>query len=101
MYSPPKRCAPDEAQAQGTRQPLRCPDYPPCSWTTSCEGRQESGRRVRGRSRDGRCSAKELNRTFLSALRKVEKKTMLRAEWISDDGARESFFDYAVRMTIK
>ena len=38
-------------------------------------------------------SARYLNRTLLSALRKVEKKTRLRAEWAS--GKRiERFFDY-------
>jgi len=46
-------------------------------------------------------SAKELNRTLLSALRKVEKRTTLRAEWISDDGTSERFFDYALKKTIK
>ena len=30
-------------------------------------------------------TAKELNRTVLSALRKVEKRTTLRAEWTSGD----------------
>jgi hypothetical protein len=39
-------------------------------------------------------SARELNRTLLSALRKVEKRTTLRAEWTSDDGTSERFFDY-------
>jgi hypothetical protein len=39
-------------------------------------------------------SARELNRTFLSALRKVEKRTTLRAEWTSDDGTSERFVDY-------
>lgn len=29
-------------------------------------------------------NAKELNRTLLSALRRVEKKTTIRAEWTSD-----------------
>lgn len=38
-------------------------------------------------------SAKELNRAFLSALRKVEKKTRLRAEW-SSEGQVEHYFDY-------
>ena len=42
-------------------------------------------------------SARELNRTFLSALRKVEKRTTLRAEWTSDDGTSERFFDYALK----
>ena len=46
-------------------------------------------------------SARELNRTFLSALRKAEKQTTLRAEWTSDDGTSESFFDYVLKKTIK
>jgi hypothetical protein len=46
-------------------------------------------------------SARELNRAFLSALRKVEKRTTLRAEWTSDDGTVEKFFDYALKGTIK
>src|ERR1019366_277750 len=41
---------PDETQAQGTRQPLGCPDDPARPCATVCEGlRQESGRRVRPR----------------------------------------------------
>ena len=39
-------------------------------------------------------SARELNRTFLSALRKVEKRTTLRAEWTSSENTTERFFDY-------
>jgi hypothetical protein len=46
-------------------------------------------------------SAKELNRTLLSALRRVERKTRLRAEWTSDDGTTERFFDYVLKKTIK
>jgi len=46
-------------------------------------------------------SARDLNRTFLSALRKVEKKTTLRAEWTSGDGATERFFDYVLKKTAK
>ena len=46
-------------------------------------------------------STRELNRAFLSALRKVEKRTTLRAEWTSDDGTVEKFFDYALKATIK
>jgi hypothetical protein len=46
-------------------------------------------------------SAKELNRTLLSALRRVEKKTRLRAEWTSDDGTTERFFDYVLKKTVK
>jgi hypothetical protein len=44
-------------------------------------------------------SAKELNRTLLSALRKVEKRTTLRAEWISGN-ATERYFDYVLKKTI-
>jgi hypothetical protein len=46
-------------------------------------------------------TAKELNRTLLSALRKVEKRTTLRAEWISDGGTTERFFDYVLKKTVK
>ena len=46
-------------------------------------------------------SAKELNRTLLSALRKVNKKTTLRAEWSSNDGTTERYFDYVLKKTIK
>jgi hypothetical protein len=45
-------------------------------------------------------SARELNRTFLSALRKVEKRTTLRAEWTCGD-TTERFFDYVLKKTIK
>jgi hypothetical protein len=38
-------------------------------------------------------SAKELNRSFLSALRRIEKRTRLRAEW-TEGGRTERFFDY-------
>jgi hypothetical protein len=43
-------------------------------------------------------SAKELNRQILSELRRVEKKTRLRAEWTSD-GMIEKFFDYVPKGT--
>jgi len=43
-------------------------------------------------------SAKDLNRSFLSALRKVEKKTRLRAEW-TRGGTTEKFFDYVSKGT--
>jgi hypothetical protein len=46
-------------------------------------------------------SARELNRVFLSALRKAEKRTTLRAEWTYEDGTVEKFFDYALKGTIK
>ena len=42
-------------------------------------------------------NAKELNRTLLSALRKVQMKATLRAEWVSRDKATETFFDYTLR----
>ncbi len=38
-------------------------------------------------------SAREMNRSFLSALRSVVKKTTLRAEW-THDKTTERFFDY-------
>ena len=46
-------------------------------------------------------SARELNRTFLSALRKVEKRATPRAEWTSGDGTSERFFDYVLKKTVK
>jgi hypothetical protein len=46
-------------------------------------------------------SAKELNRSLLSALRRVEKKTRLRAEWTSHNNATERFFDYVLKKTIR
>jgi hypothetical protein len=45
--------------------------------------------------------AKELNRSLLSALRRAEKKTRLRAEWTSDDGTTQRFFDYVLKKTTK
>jgi hypothetical protein len=38
-------------------------------------------------------TARDLNRDLLSALRRVERKTRLRAEWTSG-GTTERFFDY-------
>jgi len=46
-------------------------------------------------------SAKELNRSLLSSLRRVEKRTRLRAEWTSDDGIIQRFFDYVLKETSK
>jgi hypothetical protein len=46
-------------------------------------------------------SVKELNRSLLSALRRVEKRTRLRAEWTSDDGITQRFFDYVLKSTSK
>jgi hypothetical protein len=46
-------------------------------------------------------SAKELNRFLLSSLRRVEKRTRLRAEWTSDDGITQRFFDYVLKSTSK
>ena len=45
-------------------------------------------------------TAKELNRMLLSTLRKVEKRTTLRAEWTSGDST-ERYFDYVLKKTIK
>jgi hypothetical protein len=44
---------------------------------------------------------RNLNRTLLSALRKVKKRTTLRAEWTSRDGTTERFVDYVLKKTIK
>ena len=46
-------------------------------------------------------SAKDLNRWLLSALRRVEKKTRLRAQWTAPEGTVYSFFDYVLKKTIK
>ena len=45
-------------------------------------------------------SAKDLNRSLLSALRYVEKRTRMRAEWSSID-TTERYFDYVLKKTIK
>ncbi|MGD0450048.1 MAG: hypothetical protein ABSA79_03200 [Candidatus Bathyarchaeia archaeon] len=43
-------------------------------------------------------SARELNRIFLSELRRAEKKTRIRSEWTCE-GTTEKFFDYALKQT--
>jgi hypothetical protein len=43
-------------------------------------------------------SAKELNRALLSAMRKIEKRTRLRAQWRLGNTV-ESFFDYVPKGT--
>jgi hypothetical protein len=45
-------------------------------------------------------SARDLNRALLSEMRKVEKKTRLRAEWVLDNTV-ERFFDYVPKGTRK
>ncbi len=45
-------------------------------------------------------SAKDLNRSLLSSMRKTEKKTRLRAQWTAPDGTTQSFFDYVLKKTI-
>jgi hypothetical protein len=42
--------------------------------------------------------ARELNRFLLSALRRVERRTRLRAEWTSE-GETQRFFDYVPKGT--
>ena len=43
-------------------------------------------------------SAKELNHSLLSALRKAEKKATLRAEWRTPDGnTTQRFFGYVLK----
>jgi len=41
-------------------------------------------------------SPKDLNRSLLSALRSVEKRTRLRAEW-NTDNSTERYFDYVLK----
>ena len=43
-------------------------------------------------------SAKELNRTLLSTLRRIERRTTLRAEW-SSGRTTERYFDYVRKST--
>lgn len=43
-------------------------------------------------------SAEDLNRNFLSALRRISKKTTLRSEWVHN-GVTERFFDYISKGT--
>jgi hypothetical protein len=44
--------------------------------------------------------AKELNRDLLSQLRRVEKRTRLRASWRDDTGTELHFFDYVLKRTV-
>lgn len=41
-------------------------------------------------------TARELNRSLLSSLRRLSKRTTLRAEW-TNNGVTERFFDYVPR----
>jgi hypothetical protein len=45
-------------------------------------------------------SARDLNRMLLSGMRKVEKKTRIRAEWTLGN-TTERFFDYVPKATLK
>jgi hypothetical protein len=45
-------------------------------------------------------STRDLNRTLLSEMRKVEKKTRIRAEWTLGN-TTERFFDYVPKVTRK
>jgi hypothetical protein len=45
-------------------------------------------------------SARDLNRSLLSELRRAEKRTRLRSEWTSE-AATERFFDYVPKGTQK
>jgi len=46
-------------------------------------------------------SARDLNRTLLSALRKVQRRTTVRSEWTSSKGTTERFFDYVLKKSTK
>lgn len=39
-------------------------------------------------------NARDLNRGLLDALRRMERRTRIRAEWLGPTGRRERFFDY-------
>jgi hypothetical protein len=58
----------------------------------------DEGFLVRTTMRGG--NARELNRTLLSALRRVERKTRLRAEW-TRGATTERFFDYVPKGVTK
>jgi hypothetical protein len=45
-------------------------------------------------------SARDLNRMLLSQMRKVERRTRLRAEWTAE-GVREKFFDYVPKGRVR
>ncbi|MHB2037122.1 MAG: hypothetical protein ACYCPW_10330 [Nitrososphaerales archaeon] len=59
------------------------------------EAEDESGGFILAAEMEG-SSAKELNRSLLSELRKVERKTTLRAEW-TYAGVTERYFDYVLK----
>jgi hypothetical protein len=61
--------------------------------------RKEEGEFVVEAEMEG-TSAKELNRGLLSALRRAEKRTRLRAEWTSGE-TTERYFDYVLKKTIR
>lgn len=44
--------------------------------------------------------AKTVNRDLLSALRRAEKRTRLRAEWTGPDGTTWRCFDYVLKKTL-
>ena len=46
-------------------------------------------------------SGRDLNRTLLSALRKVQRKAALRSERTSSDGTTKRFFDYVLKKTTR
>jgi hypothetical protein len=88
--------------SHGSRQSLRCPDDPSRLEQLSAKGSvRKAGDEFVVEAKMEGASARELNRTFLSALRKVEKRTTLRAEWTSSDGTTERFFDYVLTKTIR
>jgi hypothetical protein len=45
-------------------------------------------------------NARDMNRALLTALRQVEKRSRLRAQWTAD-GITEKFFDYVPKGTVK
>ena len=45
-------------------------------------------------------SARKMNSKLPSAVRKVERRTTIRAEWTSGYNTTERFFDYVLKKTI-
>jgi hypothetical protein len=71
----------------------RCPDDPACSLKQlSAKGSvRKAGDEFVVEAKMEGASAKELNRTFLCALRKMEKRKKLRAEWTSVTASAKVF----------
>jgi len=74
-----------------TENPRAIPAALKAALPTAAIAREQDEFRVQATVRGN--SARELNRELLSALRRVERKTRLRAEWTAGR-TTERFFDY-------